>query len=75
MQSLFEKNVISKRYKGDLKVPIQNSVTFGDKSTRVLGPNIWSMLPADIKEKHHTENLKHKFGPICNCNTCKYSGN
>ena len=32
MQSLVGKNWNSKRYKDNLKVPIQNSVTFGDKS-------------------------------------------
>ena len=36
MQSLFEKNVNSKRHKDDLQVPIRNSVIFGDKSVRVL---------------------------------------
>ena len=61
MQSLFEKNVNSKRYKDDLKVPIRNSVTFGDKSVRVFGPHIWNKLPAELKEKHHTKNLKHKL--------------
>ena len=34
MQSLFEKNVNSKRYKDDNKVPIRNSITFEDKSIR-----------------------------------------
>ena len=51
MQSLFEKNVNSKRYRDDLKLPIRNSVTFGDKSVRVLGPHIWNMLPAEIKRE------------------------
>ena len=51
MQSLFEKNVNSKRYKDDLKVPIRNSVTFGDKSVRVLEPHIWNMLPAELKRE------------------------
>ena len=46
MQSLFEKNVNSKRYKNELKVPIQNFATFGDKSIRVLRPHIWNILPA-----------------------------
>ena len=36
MRSLFEKNVTSKRYSDDLKVPIRNYVTFEDKSVRVL---------------------------------------
>ena len=58
MQSLFEKNVNSKRYKDDLKVPIQNSITFGDKSARVLGPHIWNMLPAELNRETSYEKFK-----------------
>ena len=50
MQSLFEKNVNSKRYEDHLKVSIRNSVTFGDKSVRVLGPHMWNMLPTELKK-------------------------
>ena len=59
MQSLFEKNINSKRYKDDLKVPIRNSVTFGERSARDLGPHIWNMLPADIY------NLSRDIWNIC----------
>ena len=59
MQSLFEKIVNSKRYKDGLKVPIRNSVTFGDKSLRVIGPHIWNMLPAELKK----ETSYGKFNP------------
>ena len=47
------------RYKDDLKVTIPISVTFGDNSARVLrtSPDVNSRVK---KEKHHTENLKHK---------------
>ena len=51
MQSLFEKNVNSKRYKDDFKAPIRNSVTFRDKIIRVLGSHIWNMLPAELKRE------------------------
>ena len=51
MQSLFEKNINPKRYKDELKVPIRNSVIFGDKSVRVLGSHIWNMLPAELKRE------------------------
>ena len=50
-QSLLEKNLNSKRYKDDLKVPNRNSVTFGDKSVRVLGLRIYNILPAELKRK------------------------
>ena len=79
MQGLFEKNVNSKRCKDDLKVPFQNSVTFGDKSLRVLGPHIWNMLPAELKRETSYRKFKTQinnwFGPKCNCSTCKYLGN
>ena len=58
MQSLFEKNINSKRYKDDLKVAIRNSVTFGEKSARVLGPHIWNMLPAELKREASYGKLK-----------------
>ena len=79
MQSLFEKNVNSKRYKNVLKIPIQNSVTFGDKNVIVLGPHIWNMLPAELKRetsygKFKTQ-VKNWFAPKCNCSACKYVGN
>ena len=64
MQSLFQKNVNSKRHKDELKVPIRNSVTFGEKSVRVLGPH--------VKAKTQVNNW---FGPKCNCSACKYVGN
>ena len=79
MQSLFEKNVNFRRYRDDLKIPIRNSVTFGDKSVRVLGAHIWNMLPAELKRetsygtfKTHINNW---FGPKCNCSACKCLGN
>ena len=58
MQSLFEKNINSKRYKNDLKVPIRNSVTFGERSARDLGPHIWNMLPAELKPEASYGKLK-----------------
>ena len=79
MLSLFEKNVNSKRYRDDLKLPIRNSVTFGDKSVRVLGPHIWNMLPAEIKRETSYGKFKTQindwFGPKCNGSACKYLGN
>ena len=79
IQSFFETNVNSKRYKDDLKVPIRNSVTFGEKGVRVSGPHIWNMLPAELKRETSYEKFKTEvnnwFGPKCNCSACKYVGN
>ena len=78
MQILFEKNENSKRYKDDLQVPIQNSLTFGDKSARVLGRHIWNMLPGMLKRETTYRKLKTQvndwFGTKCNCSACKYVG-
>ena len=79
MQSLFEANVNSKRYKDDLKVPIQNSVSFGGKSVSVLGPQIRNMLPAELKRetphgKFKTQ-INNWFETKCNCSACKYVRN
>ena len=79
MQSLFEKNVNSKRYKDDLKVRIRNTVTFRDKNVRVLGPHIGNMLPPELKRETSYGKFKtqidHWFGPKCNYGACKYVGN
>ena len=79
MQSLFEKNINSKRYKDDLKIPIRNSVTFGEKSARDLGPHIWNMLPAELKPEASYGKLKTQiinwFGPKCKTSACKYVTN
>lgn len=39
-QSLFEKNVNSKKHKDDLKVSTQNFVTFGNRSEMAIGSSI-----------------------------------
>ena len=60
MQNLFEKNVNSKRYKDDLKLPIRNSEI---KSVRVLGSHIWNTLPAGLKRGRSYGKFKTQ---ICN---------
>ena len=78
-QSLFEKNANSKRYKDDLKVHIRNSVTFRDRSVRVLGPHIWYTLPGELKRDTSYGKFKTKinnwFGFKCNCSAFRYEGN
>ena len=62
-----KKNVESKTYKDDVKVPIRNSVTFGNKSIRVLGHHIWNVLPAELKRETSYRKFKTQidncFGP------------
>ena len=53
-QNLFEKYVRLRIHKDDLKRPISNYVTFGDKCARRLKlSHVW-------KEKHYMQNSKHK---------------
>ena len=45
IKNYFEKNENSVSKKYELKIPIQNSVTFGDNSLRSLAPHVWNSLP------------------------------
>ena len=49
MQILFEKNINSKRYKDNFKIPIQNFVTFGDKSLRVFRAWHLELVTSSVK--------------------------
>ena len=51
IQRLFEKNLNSKRYKDDVKVPTRNSGTFGDESVKVYRSHIWNMVPAELNRE------------------------
>ena len=57
MKNLFAKREVSKRRKNNLEIPNRNTVRFGDKSIRSLGPHIWNGLPEEIKN----ETSYHKF--------------
>ena len=76
LQNLFIKNNNSSRRKNDLEIPTRNTVTFGDKSIRTLGPHIWNSLPEDIKAetsfKVFKKSLEDWFRPKCKCNACSY---
>ena len=70
----FNENSVSKKY--DLKIPVQNCVTFGDKSLRSLAPRVWNSLPKQLKtETSYTkfkEEIDKWFGPKCKCSLCSY---
>ena len=42
------KNSLAKKY--DLKIPVRNTVTYGDKSLRCLAPRVWNFHPTDLKQ-------------------------
>ena len=58
----------------DILIKHHNTITYGAKSLKILGPNIWTQLPEDIKSE--TSYIKFKkyidtwFGPKCRCNVC-----
>ena len=76
IKNYFEKNQnsLSKTY--DLKIPIWNSVTFGDNSLRSLAPRVWNSLRKQLETE--TSNVKFKeeivkwFGRKCKCSLCTY---
>ena len=76
MNELFETQSNSLIRANNLKIPIRNSVTFGDSSLRCLGPKIWNSLPDNIKTcttyKKFKELISTWTGPECKCRLCDY---
>ena len=59
MTNLFSKENKSFLRLNDLSIPTRNTVTFGDRSIRCLGPHIWNFLPPNVKnETYHSQYLK-----------------
>ena len=52
MKNLFAKREVSKRRKNKLEIPNRNTVKYGDKGIRSLGPHIWNGLPEEIKNEN-----------------------
>ena len=76
IKDYFQKNENSVLKTYDLKIPIQNSVTFCDKSLRSLARRVWNSLPKQLKtETSYTkfkEEIDKWFGPKCKCSLCSY---
>lgn len=74
MKNLFQQRNNTNRRKFDLNIPLRNSVTFGDKSLRCMGPHIWNALPENIKSQSSfdkfKESIKNWYGPSCKCSLC-----
>ena len=79
IKDYFEKNENSISRKHDLKVPVRNTVTYGDKSLKCLAPRVWNSLPTDLKKEKSYEKFKEDinkwFGPTCKCSMCSYMNN
>ena len=79
MKQIFElresnRNVLEK-YALNLNIPNYKQVTFGKKSLRKFGPNIWNSLPYRIKSSKNLESFKtviKNWDSInCKCVICK----
>ena len=77
MENLFIKRNNINRRKNDLNIPTRNTVTFGNKSLRCLGPHVWNSLPENVKEASSFEKFKESinkwYGPNCKCSLCCYN--
>ena len=77
MKNLFAKREVSKRRKNNLEIPNRNTVRFGDKSIRSLGPHIWNGLPEEIKNETSYDKFKEYlntwYGPKCTCSLCSFT--
>ena len=54
-----------------------NQVTFGSKSLKATGPQIWNCLPNELKSADNLNSFKRMIkqwdGPSCQCNVCKFN--
>ena len=66
MNDISELRAVRNQYKPNLEVPILNQITFGAKSIRYLGPEIWNTLPFHIKSSESLTTFKRL---IKNCDT------
>ena len=80
LNSDFMKNIFTKKQNAgvrphDLLVTSHKTVTYGDKSLKILGPKIWNALPTEIKRETSLSKFKEYVklcsGHSCKCNLCK----
>ena len=61
--------------KSNFLKPNINTVSYGNKSVRYLGPKIWELVPDDMKNAQSLEDFKSKVKSLkfenCPCNLCK----
>ena len=58
----------------DILFKHHNTITYGTKSLKILGPKIWYQLPEDNKLETYYAKFKEYidtwFGPNCRCIVC-----
>ena len=63
------------QYKLNLNTPSYNQMTFGYKSFRIFGPNIWHKLPYHIKSSKNLKSFKKLIkkwdGTSHSCKICE----
>ena len=62
MKEIFRLSVTNRKVRSqcrlNLDIPKVNQVSFGNKSIRSLGPQIWNPLPPQIKSYENLETFK-----------------
>ena len=71
VKDIFTPKLHPKVRPNDILVKHHNTMTYGTKSLKTLGPKIWNQLPEDIKsETSYTKFMEYIntwFGPKCRC--------
>ena len=74
MKDIFKPKLHPKVRRNDILVKHHNTITYGTKSLKALGPKIWNQLPEDIKSETSYNKLKEYLetwlGPKCRCIMC-----
>ena len=76
MQSIFElrSSNYSLRNANNLAHLRPNQTTFGSKSLKCIGPQIWNGLPSELKSAENLKSFKVLIkkwdGPNCKCSAC-----
>ena len=74
MKEIFNFSPHCSHRKRDIFVHSRNTVNYGNKSLKSLGPHIWNSLPEKIKATTSISIFKNFikswFGPKCKCKMC-----
>ena len=76
MKEIFYQSPYLSHKELNIYVQSHNTVNFGSKSLKTLGPQIWNVLPDNIRLETNLTNFKSSikkwFGPKCMCNLCAF---
>ena len=74
VEDIFAPKLLPKVRPNDILVKHHNTITYGAKSLKTLGPKIWNQLPEDTKSETSFTKFKKYidtwFGPKCRSNVC-----